>query len=109
MQSNRGNMVWVRSNLMTILLTALLGLCAAIGSFYIQELNQLRAKVNDDHEPRIRLVESGFVETKKSVENFRDLLDERTENIIKEIKQISDHLISRMDQQHEFIKEMIGK
>jgi len=103
------NMTWIKNNLLIILLMSLLALCGTVGTIYIQKLARIEAKVVDDHEIRIRSLESTLPEMRQNVANIRTLLDERTANIIKEIERISDHMIERMDQQHEFIKGMINK
>jgi len=101
-------MKWLKSNIVTILLMALLSICGVIGTIYVQKLGASEIRIISNG-AKILAIQLAFAETKQEVKNLRWLSDERYSNIVKEIEKISERLIERMDQQHEFLKGLINR
>ncbi len=99
-------MNWLKDHIIQILLICLVSALAGLGGVYVQRIQKAEARV-EQVEERIGRLEVNLPALQESLNSLRTLLDERTKNISRQIRETHQHLCERMDQQHELVKQMV--
>jgi CHASE3 domain sensor protein len=100
------DMSWLKTHIIQILLVCLVSALTYLGGLYVQRVQKAEARV-EQVEERVVELEANLPALQKSLSSLRDLLDERTTNISKQIEKTRQNLCERMDQQHELVKQMV--